>query len=960
MTNVYDEIISRRNDDDTKELLRKHGSDVGSRTPELSNYSSDGSIDGAVILRCEGYLHDLGKATTYFQRHIRNDYVEEKQLTYHARLGAFAVFHALEQMGASNRECLVGMLSIMKHHGRLPDAAEQLLTIVKAERAESGYVVQQIDDIDVNAPYRAVADELLREGSNETVSWDSFKIAISDGTLFDAIIELVGERGPLPEREDPAPEQLPPKLYDRVLHHWSVLTLADKTSAAEITDTALLPSHLELKDLERHIHTLREDLDDPPSLSPNMTTSALSLDPTDETSLNQLREGVRRLVKDNATQFVSAPANVATLTLPTGLGKTFTGLTAAYTIRDALNHTELSVQTRPRVVYALPYTSIIEQTRDIFESEDILNASPDGFAFTVHHYLSDTVSYPTTEDQHGGDQTADSEVFFDPALLGESWRSGTTLTTFVQLFESLASPTNANGLKLPSLTNSVVILDEPQTLPKPWWEAIRRLITLLVERYDAHIISMTATQPSLFTHAPEIETVSLLGTSDSDTPSLVDTCFEAVERVEYKVDESIHSFTAGSDDLLSIDSAADRLVEAATTPLNHSVTEDDDGSSILSVCNTVASTQKLTESVSERATSAGWTVARIGEAYQEALHACSPLVNDDDPSPARRPDPDAVAEQTLYELGFRPIDTNESVPLSKQQWRPQSTTELSTIYVGTFTSRLRSRDRRAVVTIANVLAQAGVPFVFVSTQAVEAGVDISFARVYRDLAPLDSIVQAAGRCNRSFEWGHGTGQVTVWVLDAIEGTTRPPTTCVYKPKKLLSKVASILGDCCRNRESAVLPESDLTRTAIPLFYDWIEDQDLENRTLVEWIELCQAEQLQRASLIDEEYAKYDVIVAETAFERALVNTMVDSFVSKNKQPRYDLLKAMADLRVSVPVDDIETVQSQVYRIDRKSFDADGMGVLACTVVSEQTPYDLAAGGFIVTEDDGLAGRFTVH
>lgn len=960
MIKVYDEIISRLDDDDTKEPLRKHGGDVGSRMPVLSTYSSDGSLDGAVILRCEGYLHDLGKATTYFQHHIRNGYVEDKQLTYHARLGAFAVFHVLEQMGVSDRECLVGMLAVLKHHGRLPDAAVRLVKIVKAERDESGYIVRQVADIDKNAQNRAVADELLREGSNGAVSWDSFKTVISDGTLFDAIIDLVGERGPIPEREDPAPEQLSPKLYDRVLHHWSVLTLADKTSAAEIEDWKLLPSHLELKDLERHINTLREDLDDPLPLSPDMTTSSLPIDLTDETSLNQLREGVRRLVKDNADQFVSSSSNVATLTLPTGLGKTFTGLTAAYTIRDALDHAELSTQTQPRVVYALPYTSIIEQTREIFESEDVLDADPSGSAFTVHHYLSDTVSYPEIEDKHDGDQTADSEMFFDPALLGESWRSGTTLTTFVQLFESLTSPTNANGLKLPSLTNSVIILDEPQTLPKPWWEAIRRLTTLLIEQYDAHIISMTATQPSLFTHTPEIETVSLLGDSGSDTPPLVDTCFEAVERVEYSVDQSVHSFEAGSDDLLSIDAAADRLFEAATSPMSRSVTEDDDSSSVLSVCNTVASTQELTESVSERATTAGWTVARIGEAYQEALQACSPPVDDDDPSPSLRPDPDAVAEQTLYGLGFRPIDADDSAPLSKQQWRPQSTTETSTFYVGTFTSRLRSRDRRAIVTIANVLARAGAPFVFVSTQAVEAGVDISFARVYRDLAPLDSVVQAAGRCNRSFEWGHSAGQVTVWALDAIEGTSRTPATCVYKPKKLLSKVASILGDCCRNRDSAVLPESDLTRTAIPEFYDWIENQDLENRVLVEHIESCQAEQLQRASLIDDEYAKHDVIVAETALERAMLNTMVDSFANKDEQSRYDLLKAMADLRVSVPVRDIETIQSQVHRIDRKSFDADGMAVLACTVVGDQNPYDLTSGGFIITEDDGLAGRFTFH
>jgi hypothetical protein len=55
-------------------------------------------------------------------------------------------------------------------------------------------------------------------------------------------------------------------------------------------------------------------------------------------------------------------------------------------------------------------------------------------------------------------------------MLAEGWRAGVTVTTFVQLFESLAGPRNQQSMKLPALRDSVIVLDEPQSLPLDWWK----------------------------------------------------------------------------------------------------------------------------------------------------------------------------------------------------------------------------------------------------------------------------------------------------------------------------------------------------------------------------------------------------------------------------------------------------------------------------------------------------------
>jgi len=190
-------------------------------------------------------------------------------------------------------------------------------------------------------------------------------------------------------------------------------------------------------------------------------------------------------------------------------------------------------------------------------------------------------------------------------MLGESWRSGVVLTTFVQLFESLAGPTNAQGLKLPALANSVIVLDEPQTLSKPWWPAIRRLTETLTEEFGATIISMTATQPTLFTEAPQLESVPLV--------TDVDEHFNATERVTYAVDDSVWNYPETPP--LSHDSAAQRVVDSVLDETN-----DPSACSAMAICNTILSSRELTKHIGEKGRkTAGRSVTHLGEIYEDVL-----------------------------------------------------------------------------------------------------------------------------------------------------------------------------------------------------------------------------------------------------------------------------------------------------------------------------------------------------
>lgn len=937
MNDPLDGVISHPGDDGADSVpLDCHLQVVSDRMVELGSFTEHGEPSDADIAYCIGRLHDFGKVTPAFQQYVREEYYGEQRFTYHSRIGAFAVAHALSQLGVNERDQLAGFLAVIHHHGQLhntaPYVAEDTIEPERKEPNERQWVQQQVTEIRDTSS--AAADELLRTATDGAATWVTFEEAFASDAVFDALEMLVTEEV-VPTICDTSAAALPDGLYDRFLRYWGALIIADKTHASAPTMTEsshLLPESLELDALEDRIEELQE------KTQQNEHTSAL----------NERREDAREeVVGQGVNRLRDADADVGLLTLPTGLGKTFTGISAAFMLRDRI-HEEGERDCAPTVVYALPFTSIIEQTREHFEDERIWGTDPASREFTVHHYLSDTVTTIDTETGTDGEADTDADVP-PPSMLGESWRSGVVLTTFVQLFESLAGPRNVQGLKLPALTDSVVILDEPQALPKPWWPAIRRLTRTLTEEFDARVVSMTATQPTLFTEAPEIDTVPLL--------TDIDEYFEATERVTYAVDDSVWDYHP-DESPLTHEAAASRIVNDVLD--GRSVSGGPAPHSAMAVCNTILSSRRLTEHVEKSGeTMAGTNTVHIGEIYETMLEELTgdAMAEIKEPSVGDRPESATVAAETLRELGFEHDEEDDWI------WPDEPPS--GTLFVGTFNSRYRPYDRQALIQVAEVLATADVPFVFVSTQAVEAGVDISFARVYRDLAPLDSVVQAAGRCNRSFEWGERGGEVTLWFLaDPDDPEKDPPATYVYETPDIGGHLA-LVADTVQTAVEAAgespseVSETTFTRDAIQRYFDDIDRQVTDRKGLVTAIEECDGKTLGRASLIDETYQTVDVIVAVTDLDRALIGEMGDAFRVGNKPRGFELLNELVDLRVSVPVRDIEENLPTANRVDRRERgDTEGVNVFVHTGQGGDGTYALAEGGFAAEEDDPIARRFT--
>ena len=305
---------------------------------------------------------------------------------------------------------------------------------------------------------------------------------------------------------------------------------------------------------------------------------------------------------------------VYTLTVPTGGGKTISSMAFA------LNHCVKNGM--DRIIYVIPYTSIIEQTADVFRSIF-------GENNVLEHHSN--ASYEVSEN---GETSQ-----YNSIQATENWDAPIIVTTAVQFFESIYSDRPSKCRKLHNIANSVVIFDEAQMLPSEHLRPCVAAISGLVDLFKCTAVLCTATQPFLndlftcYAFQPNIEEIC------DDTNGL----YEAFRRVSFE--------NAGE---LTIDALVDIL----------SCSDQ-----VLCIVNSRKGAQDLFN---------------------------------------RLPD--------------------------------EGSFHLSTL--------MYPQHRREVIAEIRRRLKAGSTCRVVSTSLIEAGVDIDFPLVLREMAGIDSIFQAAGRCNR--------------------------------------------------------------------------------------------------------------------------------------------------------------------------------------------------------------------
>ncbi|MFC2502526.1 MAG: CRISPR-associated endonuclease Cas3'' [Cardiobacterium sp.] len=189
-----------------------------------------------------------------------------------------------------------------------------------------------------------------------------------------------------------------------------------------------------------------------------------------QAELNRLRSDIL----DHAQQQAALPSGLFTLTVPTGGGKTYTSM--AFALEHARQHGQR------RIIYVIPFTSIIEQNAAAFRDAfgDLGEA-----AVLEHHSTFDDRKL----------QERDTRDKLRHAT--ENWDAPIVVTTAVQFFESLFADRSSRCRKLHNIANSVIILDEAQMLPLHLLRPVMAAIDELARNYRCTAVMCTATQPAI-------------------------------------------------------------------------------------------------------------------------------------------------------------------------------------------------------------------------------------------------------------------------------------------------------------------------------------------------------------------------------------------------------------------------------------------------------------------------------
>lgn len=609
-----------------------------------------------------GISHDFGKFTQYFQ-----DYLNKKRkgdgLTHHGLISALFTYEVLSEFTKNKKyqnnsilkyTPLLGYFIVKHHHGNLDDIRTDVNSIELFDEFRN--IKPQLSDIrkqesEIKTVYSSLFLESGIQAENIFTRLMRYEKKCSSFNDLDQINKVLRKDVHFFSKEISEEKNNPIVIFLVTQLLYSILIDADKKHAGHV------------EDIKRY--SIPQNIVDRYKARPEFQKENIS-------NITKIRNDIYDSVINNVLK--NSENKIFSITAPTGTGKTLTSLSAALKLRNRITP-------QPRIIYALPFTSIIDQNFNVFD--DVFQKTIQDFKNTESAYLLKHHHLAEFKYKYEGE----NKPLDESLALIETWDSEIVVTTFIQFFYSTIGYKNKFLKKFHNIAGSIIILDEVQNIPIKYWKLVGNILLGLTEYFNCTVILLTATQPLIFQKKECVELVEDY-TQYFSNPEL--------NRVELKYNNK------------------ERTIEEVISELTISPEK-----SYMFVLNTIRSSIEFYNQLSKKMISEG---------------------------------------------------------------------KNSQLYIEYLSTNIIPKVRRERIMHIKKDLDNGKKMIIVTTQLIEAGVDIDVDVVFRDIAPLDSIIQVAGRCNRKKRVNRGE----VRILNLIDQKKKRYSS-IYD-KVLLNIVYEILNN----------------------------------------------------------------------------------------------------------------------------------------------------------------------
>lgn len=754
---------------------------------QINNLDKQFLSDVAYLI---GISHDFGKFTHYFQEYL-NKKRSGDGLTHHGLISALFTYEVLSDFVKIRKYednpvfkfiPLIGYFLVKHHHGNLDDIQNDSNSNLLYK--EFAFIREQILDIKNNEVeiknfYAALLSGTEVQISNIFSRTSEYEKKYESAEELNQIIKPLRKDAHFFKKDASDKAEIIVFLIAQLLY--SVLIDSDKKHAGHV------------ESIQRH--SIPQDIVERYKARPEFQEENVS-------NINKIRDDIYDSVISNISKHPDK--KIFSITAPTGTGKTLTSFSAALKIKNK------SLK-NPRIIYALPFTSIIDQNFSVID--DILQKLIPDFKDNESAYLLKHHHLAEFKYKYEGE----NKSVEDSLALTESWDSEIIVTTFIQFFYSTIGYQNKFLKKFHNIAGSIIILDEVQNIPIKYWNLVGNVLRALTEYFDCVVILLTATQPLIFQKTE---------------------CTELVENHnQYFSNPELNRVTLHYDE-------NEKTIENVISELDISSEK-----SYMFVLNTIRSSIEFYDQLSKK------------------LKTCE---------------------------------------------NPQISIE----YLST---NIIPKERRERISRIKGELDHGKNKIIVTTQLIEAGVDIDVDVVFRDIAPLDSIIQVAGRCNRKKRINLGEVQI----LNLVDQKKRKFSR-IYD-KVLLNIVCEIFSD------RHIVDETQFLEIINMYFEKSQETMRIDNKILMAIYELnyqkkredvdCEKKiPISEFKLIEENQPECDVFIesddnaSEIWKKYCEIQEIQDPLERKNKF--LGIKKEFYEYVISIPPKDAESIIDTQHGINR--------------------------------------------